>query len=59
VTASNEVTKSEAIAWFAISRQAYYQALKRKLEREAEDQLVIAFIQGIRQKHARMGGRKI
>lgn len=59
MTASNEVTKSEAIAWFAISRQAYYQALKRKLEREAEDQLVIAFIQSIRRKHPRMGGRKI
>jgi len=58
-TASKSITKSEATAWFGVSRQAYYQALKRKLEREAQDQLVAVLVQGVRQRHPRIGGRKL
>ena len=58
-TTSKEVTKSEATAWFYVSRQAYYQALKRKHLKDAENQLVVELVQGIRRKHPRMGGRKM
>ena len=53
------LTKSEACSWFNLSRQAYYQARKRALVREAEEQLVVELVQGIRQRHPRMGTRKI
>ncbi|MFN2123188.1 MAG: IS3 family transposase [Candidatus Promineifilaceae bacterium] len=53
------MNKQAACCWFGISRQAYYQAMKRKMEREAEDQLVVELVQGIRQRHPRMGGNKL
>jgi transposase InsO family protein len=53
------VSKQAASAWFGISRQAYYQARRRQLQRAAEDQLVVELVQGIRQRHPRMGGRKL
>ncbi len=53
------LTKTDACDWFNISRQAYYQARKRQLIREAEDQIIIELVQGIRQKHPHMGGRKL
>ena len=48
-----------ACNWFGISRQAYSQARKRHLKREAEDDLIIELVRGIRQRHTRMGGRKL
>jgi transposase InsO family protein len=48
-----------AISWFGISRQAYYQARQRQLVRAAEDHLLIELVQGLRQRHPRMGGRKL
>lgn len=48
-----------AFDWFGISRQAYYQALQRQMRQAAENQLVIELVQGIRQRHPRMGGRKL
>ena len=45
--------------WFGISRQAYYQARQRQQQRAAEDGLLLALVQGIRQRHPRMGGRKL
>jgi len=53
------MTKQAASEWFNISRQAYYQARKRQLQRAAEDQLIVELVQGIRQRHPRMGGRKL
>jgi transposase InsO family protein len=53
------VNKQAACRWYGISRQAYYQAMKRKMAREAEDRLVIELVQGIRQRHPRMGGHKV
>lgn len=53
------MSKQTASAWFGISRQAYYQARKEQLQREAEDQLMVELVQGIRRRHPRMGGRKL
>lgn len=53
------MSKQAASGWYGISRQAHYQARKRALERAAEDQLVVEMVQGIRQRHPRMGGRKL
>lgn len=53
------LTKTEACEWFGIHRQTYYQARKRQLQREAENQLVVELVRGIRQHHPRMGGRKL
>lgn len=49
----------QASQWFGISRQAYYQARRRQLQRVAEDQLLVELVQGWRQRHPRMGGRKL
>lgn len=56
---SEQVSKLAAIRWFGVSRQAHYQARKQRLQREAEENLVIELVQGIRQRHPRMGGRKL
>lgn len=53
------VSKRAACDWFGISRQAHYQARQRQMQQAAEDQLVIELVQGIRQRHPRMGGRKL
>jgi len=53
------VSKAAAVRWFGISRQAYYQACRRQVQRAAEDQLLVELVQGIRQRHPRMGGRKL
>lgn len=57
--ASEQVSKQAACDWFGISRQAYYQAQQRQMQQAAEDQLVVELVQGIRQHHPRMGGRKL
>ncbi|MDQ4078473.1 MAG: hypothetical protein M3220_19790 [Chloroflexota bacterium] len=53
------VSVAAASAWFGISRQAYYQACQRQLQRAAEDQLLVELVQGLRQRHPRMGERKL
>ncbi len=60
LAASNAgVSVQEASRWFGISRQAYYQSRKRALQRAAEDHLIIELVRGVRQRHPRMGGRKL
>jgi len=59
VTSSGKVNKQQASRWFGISRQAYYQALKRELQKAAEDQLLVMLVQDLRRRHPRMGGRKL
>ena len=58
-TVSGEITTTEAVAWFSVTRQAYYQTRQRDLRKAAEDQLLVVMIQDIRRLHPRMGGRKI
>lgn len=53
------ISKQSACRWYGISRQAYYQARKRQVKREAEDQLLITLVQNIRKRHPRMGGLKL
>jgi transposase InsO family protein len=53
------VSRQAAVGWFGISRQAYYQARQRQQQRAAENQLLLELVQGIRQRHPRMGGRKL
>lgn len=53
------MSKEAACGWFGISRQAYYQSRAREIERAAQEQLVLELVQGIRQWHPRMGGRKL
>lgn len=59
MTASGLVSGQAASRWYGISRQAYYQSRRRRLQRAAEDQLLVELVQGIRQRHPRMGGRKL
>jgi transposase InsO family protein len=58
-TASGQVSKQVACGWFGISRQAYYQAQKRQLQQEVEDELLLGLVKDIRQRHPRLGGRKL
>jgi putative transposase len=53
------VDKQAASRWFGISRQAYYQARQRQVQRAAEEQWLVEMVQGIRQRHPRLGGRKL
>lgn len=59
VATSDQVTKQAACDWFGISRQAHYQACQRQMQREVEDKLLLEMVQDIRQKHPRMGVRKL
>lgn len=45
--------------WFGISRQAYYQAQQRQRQEQAEDALLLELVQGLRQRHPRLGVRKL
>ena len=56
---AGQVSKRAASRWFGISRQAYYQAKQRQLQCTAENHLIVELVQGLRQRHPRMGGRKL
>ena len=45
--------------WFGITRQAYYQHLKKAIRTSAEEYLVIKEVQKIRKDHPTMGARKL
>lgn len=53
------MSKAAVCGWFGISRQAYYQSRKREIEKAAQDEIVVELVQGIRQWHPHMGGRKL
>jgi hypothetical protein len=58
-TSEKHVTTAGACRWYKISQQAYYQGLKRHLKREAENESIVTPVRAIRQRHPRMGGRKL
>jgi transposase InsO family protein len=58
-TESSQLSKQVACDWYDISRQAYYQACQRQLQREAEDELLLEMVRDIRRHHPRIGGRKL
>ncbi len=45
--------------WFGLTRQAYYQSIKRTVDDSIEMELVVQMINRIRKSHPRMGGRKL
>jgi transposase InsO family protein len=45
--------------WCGITRQAHYQKLRRQQKREKIEEMILAKVQTIRQRHPRMGGRKL
>ena len=45
--------------WYGISRQAHYQQRARDKARAQLEKLLVKMVQDIRQKHPRMGGRKL
>jgi putative transposase len=44
---------------FGISRQGYYQKIKRYERKEKEKQQVVKLVKAVRKKHKRMGGEKV
>jgi len=58
-TEHGQVSKQSARDWYGISRQAYYQARRRQMQREAEDELLLEMVRELRQHHPRIGGRKL
>ena len=53
------MTVRQACGWFGITTQAFYQKKQADLARQAEDQIILDFVRTIRQKHPKMGGRKL
>jgi transposase InsO family protein len=53
------VSLKDALAWYGISRQAYHQAEQQAQWHAAEDQRILAMVREQRQKHPRMGVRKL
>lgn len=45
--------------WFGVSRQAHYQLAGRQAERASQEETILALVQALRQRHPRMGARKI
>lgn len=45
--------------WFGVSRQAHYQMAGRQEERAGQEKTILALVQALRQRHPRMGARKI
>lgn len=53
------ITKEQVVAYFGISRQAHHQQLHRWRKRQGEEAILVSLVQTIRQKHPRMGGKKV
>ena len=53
------VAVRQACQWFGLTPQAYYQTRKRALRKKAEAQLILSLVRGVRQRHPRMGARKL
>jgi transposase InsO family protein len=46
-------------SWYGISRQAHYQQRERDKDHQKQEEMVVEKVQEKRQKHPRMGGRKL
>lgn len=49
----------DALSWYGISRQAYFQAKQQAQKRAVADERILELVRGQRQKHPRMGVRKL
>ncbi len=45
--------------WLGLSRQAHYQMVRRQQQRASQEQLILERVQAIRQRHPRLGARKL
>jgi len=45
--------------WFGVTRQAYYQNTWAQIEGSIEEDLIVKEVRAIRQRHRRIGGRKL
>ena len=45
--------------WYGISRQAHYQMQRRQRQGEMQQAQVLSMVQALRQRHPRMGARKL
>lgn len=54
-----KVTLQQLCLWWKISRQAYYQQKKRDKEEQAKEAELLEAVRQIRQRHPRLGTRKI
>jgi transposase InsO family protein len=50
---------SSICAWYGLSRQAHYQQVERDGQANQTEAVVIKLVLGLRQRHPRMGGRKL
>ena len=50
---------SSLCGWYGISRQAHYQMKWQQRRQQAETAQVVELVQQVRQRHPRMGGRKL
>jgi len=53
------IAMAKLCGWFGITRQAYYQQNQEDIQSTIEEELVIQEVRKIREKHPRMGGRKL
>jgi len=53
------MTMETICSWFGVSRQAHYQKLRRQTKTEEIDRKILSMVRAIRQRHPRMGGRKL
>jgi len=53
------MTMKQICGWFGISRQAHYQRLRRIQAGMSRDGYILAQVRAIRERHPRMGARKI
>jgi transposase InsO family protein len=49
----------QVCAWYQISRQAHYQMKRRQHQQHKAEEVVLALVRQKRQRHKRMGGRKL
>jgi putative transposase len=50
---------ADCCAWFGISRQAHYQQRRQNVLAASENAQMVAWVQALRQRHPRLGGRKL
>ena len=50
---------ADCCAWFGISRQAHYQQRQQQAVAANENAQIVAWVQALRQRHPRLGGRKV
>jgi putative transposase len=53
------ISMADLCSWFGVTRQAFYQSRNRVSQQLIEQEILISAISSIREKHKRIGGRKL